>query len=73
VETGMTDGDYIEIKSGLNGDEEVYVKRVSGTDEMMFMPGGMGGGTTVEYRIEDGGGEAPRNNGRSQARPRNGQ
>lgn len=41
VETGITDGDYIEIKSGLTGDEEIYVVRVSGgTDNMMtFLPG----------------------------------
>jgi HlyD family secretion protein len=72
VETGMTDGDYIEIKSGLNGDEEVYVERVSGTAGMMFMPGGMSG-NTVEYHIEQSGGEAPHTNGRSQAGPQYGQ
>jgi HlyD family secretion protein len=38
VETGLTDGDYIEIKSGLTGNEEVYVKRISQTVNMM-MPG----------------------------------
>ncbi len=37
VETGITDGDYIEIKSGLNGDEKVYVQRVS--EALTFMPG----------------------------------
>ncbi len=38
VETGLTDGDYIEIKSGLTGNEEVYVKRISEAVNMM-MPG----------------------------------
>lgn len=39
VETGITDGDYIEVISGLTGEEEVYVVRVSGTEDMTFMPG----------------------------------
>jgi HlyD family secretion protein len=39
VETGLSDGDYIEIKSGLNGDEEVYVVRATGTTETIMMPG----------------------------------
>jgi HlyD family secretion protein len=38
VETGLTDGDYIEIKSGLTGDEEVYVQRISESVNTM-MPG----------------------------------
>ncbi len=37
VETGITDGDYIEIISGLNGDEKVYVQRIS--EAVMMMPG----------------------------------
>ncbi len=42
VETGITDGDFIEIKSGLTGNEEVYVKRIS--EAVTFtMPGGFGG------------------------------
>jgi len=41
VETGITDGDYIEVISGLTGKEEVYVVRASGTEDMMnLMPGG---------------------------------
>ncbi|HHU71106.1 MAG TPA: HlyD family efflux transporter periplasmic adaptor subunit [Clostridiales bacterium] len=40
VETGLTDGDYIEIKSGLNGDEEVYVERNTGTGFEFFQFGG---------------------------------
>lgn len=39
VETGLSDGDYIEIKSGLSGDEEVYVVRTSGTTTTIMMPG----------------------------------
>lgn len=38
VETGITDGDYIEVKSGLTGTEEVYVKRISEAVQTM-MPG----------------------------------
>lgn len=54
VETGLTDGDFIEIISGLNGDEEVYVKRNAGTQGMImeFGPGPMGGGNTQFQRIE---------------------
>ncbi len=37
VETGITDGDYVEIISGLNGDEKVYVRRIS--EAVMMMPG----------------------------------
>lgn len=39
VETGLTDEDYIEIKSGLTGNEEVYVKRKSSGTTMQMMPG----------------------------------
>lgn len=54
VETGLTDGDFIEIISGLNGDEEVYVKRNAGTQGMImeFGPGPMGGGNAQFQRIE---------------------
>jgi HlyD family secretion protein len=37
VETGITDGDYVEILSGLNADEKVYVQRVS--EAVSMMPG----------------------------------
>lgn len=43
VETGLTDGDYIEIKSGLTADEEVYVKRTSSGTTQQMMPGVFGG------------------------------
>lgn len=36
VITGITDGDYIEIKSGLKGDEEVYVEQIR-TEEDPYM------------------------------------
>lgn len=47
VETGLTDGDYIEIISGLTGEEEVYTPRsASGTAQDFFpMQGGFGLGT----------------------------
>ena len=37
VEPGITDGDYIEIISGLNGNEKVYVRRIS--EAITMMPG----------------------------------
>ncbi|MDF2587208.1 MAG: secretion protein HlyD family protein [Anaerocolumna sp.] len=40
VETGLSDGDYIEIKSGLTGDEQLYVKRVSEAVQSMMPAGG---------------------------------
>ncbi len=42
VETGITDGNYIEIKSGLSGDEEVYEQRISEAVSANF-PNGMQG------------------------------
>lgn len=39
VETGLSNDDYIEIKSGLEEGQEVYVVRQGGTTVMM-MPGG---------------------------------
>lgn len=47
VTTGLTDGDYIEITSGLSEGEEVYVKRNNSQQTIMMMPG-MGGGVAVE-------------------------
>lgn len=40
VTTGLTDGDYLEVLSGLTGDEEVYIIRTSGTEQINMMPGG---------------------------------
>lgn len=58
VETGLTDGDFIEIKSGLNGDEEVYVKRNTGTQPFMmqFGTGPMGGEPEISraQRVDGG-------------------
>lgn len=47
VTTGLSDGDYVEVKSGLSGNETVYVVRTSSA-AMQFMPqfnmpGGMNG------------------------------
>lgn len=55
VKTGITDGEYIEIISGLTGSEEVYVKR--NTNIMMF-PNmqGEGGQTEVYVETEGDGG-----------------
>ncbi|MDF2869458.1 MAG: family efflux transporter, subunit [Anaerocolumna sp.] len=39
VETGLTDGDYIEIKSGLTANNEVYVQRNSSGETQTLMPG----------------------------------
>lgn len=51
VETGLTDGDYIEIKSGLTGDEEVYVERINATEGMImeFMPGANPNGNVTSF------------------------
>jgi len=40
VETGITDGDYIQILSGLSGNEKVYVQRVSEVVNMMMPANG---------------------------------
>lgn len=40
VETGITDGDYVEVTSGLTGNETVYVQRVSEAVTNFMMPGG---------------------------------
>jgi HlyD family secretion protein len=68
VETGITDGNFIEIKSGLTGEEELYVVRISSGDGMVNMPFGMGGGQAVEF--EQSGdmstGSRPMGNGKSQ-------
>lgn len=57
VETGITDGDYIEIKSGLTGNEEVYVVRTS-TATTQNMPQFMnmqGGGQNRRQGSSQGG------------------
>ena len=43
VEIGLTNEDYVEILSGINEGDVVYVPESSSTD-MFGMPGGMGGG-----------------------------
>jgi HlyD family secretion protein len=53
VETGITDGDYIEIISGLTGEEEVYMVRATGTQQMIsFMPGGAMMQRSEEFNFE---------------------
>jgi HlyD family secretion protein len=44
VTTGITDGDYIEIQSGLTGNEEIYVKRTTTSINSDMMQFNMGGG-----------------------------
>lgn len=47
VETGITSDDYVQIISGLNEGDEVYVDQSSNNTSQMFMqmPGGMMGGS----------------------------
>lgn len=50
VETGLTDGNYIEIKSGLTGDEEVYAERnATAGAAFIAQPGGYGPGQGVGH------------------------
>jgi HlyD family secretion protein len=64
VETGITDGDYVEVISGLTGEEEVYIVRATGTQEMIsFMPG-----STMMQRSEEFDFEI-RDSGSNQTRP----
>ncbi len=51
VETGITDGDYVEVTKGLTGDETVYVRRVAQTVTDFMMPGGEAG-----FRMQTSGG-----------------
>ncbi len=63
VETGLTDGDYIEIKSGLTGNEEVYVARNTTTEENPFMMqqgGDFGGPGQGGYPDQGGGNQSGR-------------
>lgn len=65
VETGLTDGDYIEIKSGLTGDEEVYVARNATTEMNPFMMqqgGDFGGPGQGAYPAQGGGSQGGRAN-----------
>lgn len=55
VETGLTDGNYIEIISGLTGDEEVYVERNTGSNNEYFQFGGPGQGEFSGYQRNQGG------------------
>jgi len=66
VETGLTDGDYVEIISGLKGDEKVYVTRTAVAITTQMMPGGEmgtrpsgGGGNMGNRPSGNGGGFTP--------------
>jgi HlyD family secretion protein len=75
VTTGLINDDYVEITSGLEENQEVYVAQTTvGTSMNVVMPGGMGGinvgpggsgsGSGVRYRSEGGGsGSGNRNAG----------
>ena len=56
VETGINNGSFIEIKSGLNENDIVYVTPSAGDSQQEMMPGmgGMPGGSGMP-----GGGDAP--------------
>lgn len=58
VTTGLTDGDYVEVKSGLKGNEIVYVVRTStATSQNMpqFNMGGMNGRNSYRSSNRSGG------------------
>ena len=55
VETGIISDEYVEILSGLNEGDEVYVKETESSSNMMFGPGGMMGGS-VGFSGGPGGG-----------------
>ncbi|WP_312425743.1 efflux RND transporter periplasmic adaptor subunit [Lacrimispora sp.] len=66
VTTGLINDDYVEITSGLEENQEVYVAQSTvGTSMNVVLPGGMGGinvgpggsgsGSGVRYRSEGGG------------------
>jgi HlyD family secretion protein len=65
VETGLSDGDYIEIKSGLTGNEILYVQRISEAVQVM-MPG-------AGFTMESGSfSERPRGESSNRTRPSGG-
>lgn len=59
VETGLSDGQNVEIVSGLNeGDEVYYTRTAANKDESLnegfSFPGGMGGGNGMPGNLPDG-------------------
>lgn len=59
VETGLSDGQNVEIVSGLNeGDEVYYTRAAANKDESLnegfSFPGGMGGGNGMPGNLPDG-------------------
>lgn len=83
VTTGLISVDYVEITSGLEENQEVYVAQTTvGTSMNVVMPGGMGGvnvgpggsgsgsGSGVRYRSEGGGsGSGSRSTGNGDRQP----
>lgn len=81
VTTGLINDDYVEITSGLEENQEVYVAQSTvGTSTNIMMPGGMGGvnvgpggsgsGSGVRYRSEGGGsGSGSRSTGNGDRQP----
>lgn len=83
VTTGLISDDYVEITSGLEENQEVYVAQTTvGTSTNIMMPGGMGGvnvgpggsgsgsGSGVRYRSEGGGsGSGSRSTGNGDRQP----
>lgn len=55
VTTGITDGDYVEIKSGLTGNETVYVVRVSTATSQNMMQFNMGNQSHGNFQGGPGG------------------
>lgn len=67
VETGINNGSFIEIKSGLSENDVVYVTPSSGDNQQQMMPGmgGMGGGGGGMPGGSPGGGGMPGGGNRS--------
>ncbi len=55
VTTGITDGDYIEIQSGLSGNEEIYVRRTTTSINSDMMQFNIGGGMPAGGGMPSGG------------------
>ncbi|WP_333648766.1 HlyD family efflux transporter periplasmic adaptor subunit [Lacrimispora sp.] len=64
VTTGLISGDYVEITSGLEEGQEVYVAQSTVTSSQnVMMPGGMGPGGEVRVRTGGSGGAGGGNSG----------
>lgn len=56
VETGIDNGSFVEIKSGLNENDTIYVQKAAGDDQQQMMMPGMGGGMPGGGGMPSGGG-----------------